>query len=206
MGDFTVVRPRDDADAQQASDWCNDLVTELTKSGHTKIADVNDQTPPTTRHILNAFKPAALIFYFGHGDEHNWLTNQAKTLDDSNVSVTKGKAVVSIACKTACNLGPAAITAGAVAWLGFTGKVAVIRPHKTRDPIGNAIVGALACLGNRGTMQQARDEIAKRCDQLTIDYDTGQFSTHPEHFLGYFGSMVMRDHVDVQGTPSHRPL
>lgn len=208
MGSFAVVRPRDDADAQQASDWCDDLVTKLTGDGHSKIADVDDRMPPNTANIVAALGLLAvdLVCYFGHGDEHSWLTNQSSTVDASNVKAAQGKAVVSVACKTACNLGPAAITSGVVSWLGFTIKVVVMRPHKTVDPVGDAIVGGLSCLGGQGTMQQARDEIATNCGQLIDEFDTGRFSNFPEARLGYYAAMALRDHVVVHGTPSHQPL
>jgi hypothetical protein len=207
MSFFAIIRPRDDADAQQASGWADDLIQELVKRGHSKTTDIDDRTPPDVANIGSALSGSAhLICYFGHGDENSWLTSQSSTLNSSNAVRAKGKAVVSVACKTGCNLGPHAITAGVVSWLGFTIKVAIIAPHKNTDPIGTAIVDGVALLGSHGTMQQARDKMAANFDQLVTDYDTGRFKMHPGAEFGYFAAMSMRDHVVVHGRVNLQPL
>lgn len=207
MGVFSVIRPRDDAEARQSSDWCDALILELMRHGHRKGSDVDDRTPADVQHVLSALsRPADLVCYFGHGDGVSWRTSQTATLDTSSAHHTQGKAVVSIACRTACGLGPAAVTGGASSWLGFTIDVVVMAPHKTVDPFGDALVGALAGLGRGGTMQQARDEIAANLDGLADDFATGWLSSHPAASLGYFGSIAMRDHVVVHGQQQHVPL
>lgn len=207
MGWFGLVRPQDDRAARQSSDWADSLEKRLTALGHAKSIDVDDWTPADTSSILNALgSSAALLCYFGHGDESSWLTNGLVTIDASHMSAARSKAIVSIACKTACLLGPSAITAGVESWLGFTVKVAVISPHKGIDPIGDAIVEGLAVLGAKATMQQSRDEIAAQLDQVVTDYDTGKYSTHPAAPIGYFAAMCLRDHVVVHGNVSFQPL
>jgi hypothetical protein len=212
VGSFAIIRPRDDQQARQASDWADELIKQLTAGAHRRIADIDDRTPPDAANILGALAGSSdLVCYFGHGDENSWLTGQLPTLDTGSATAAKGspangRAIVSVACKTGCNLGPAAITAGVQAWLGFTTKIAAIKPHKTTDPIGSAIVDGLALLGNRGTMQQARDQLASNFDQLVTDYDTGRYMMHPEAEIGYFAAMAMRDHVVVHGTVSFQPL
>jgi len=212
MGDYAIIRPKDDKSSQQASDWADDLIRKLNAAGHVKIGDVDDWSPANTKNILALLSGSAdLVCYFGHGKENRWLTSNSATLDTGNVTGAKGqpangRAIVSIACKTSCQLGPAAITAGVQAWLGFTIKVKVIAPHNFIDPIGDAIVNGLAVLGNQGTVQQARDELAANLGQLVIDYDTGQYAQHPEAEIGYFAAMSMRDHVVVNGTANIQPL
>jgi hypothetical protein len=208
MGSIIIIRPRDDAASQQASDWADDLVKKLIKNGHTIAADVNDQTPPNKGKIASAINKAAdVIFYFGHGDEDSWLTNWKSTLDASNVSSANGKTVISVACKTACKIGPNAITAGVKSWLGFTINVAVISPHKNADPIGDAIVKGLALLGSKATVQRARDEIALLLAQVKDDYDAnGKYHKHPEARLGYYAAMALSDHVVVHGNVNLQPL
>jgi len=207
MGDFIVVRPRDDAPARQASDWCDTLSTQLIAVGHSKSADIDDSSPPDTATICAAIGGIGdLICYFGHGDETAWLTGGAVTIDAGNVASAGGKAVVSIACKTARDLGADAVTAGVACWLGFTIKVPVIVPHRTRDPFCDAIVDGLASLGMHKSMQQARDDIFSNLDQLAEDFDTGSLRSHPASALGYFSAMCLRDHVVVHGNSAHRPL
>ncbi|WP_447600333.1 C25 family cysteine peptidase [Nitrospira sp. Nam80] len=200
MSKFIVIRPKDDAIAQQASVWCDDLVQKFSKNRHTKVNDVDDGAPPDTGNIVLALQAGAdLICYFGHGDENSWLTNFKATIDNTNIRNANQKAVVSVACKTACVLGPTAITAGIVSWLGFTIKVPVMTPHKNRDPIGEAIVDGLALLGNHLTMQEARDRIADNCDKLIVEFDTGTLRNHPGNLIGYYAAMSVRDHVVVHG-------
>lgn len=207
MGHFIVVRPKDDAVSQQASDWCDQLVSRFTPKSHILAQDVDDTTPADRVNIQSALgTTASLVCYFGHGDENSWLTHSAPTIDAANVAAAGGKAVVSIACKTACNLGPTAITGGAVAWLGATINVPVISPHRTIDPFGDAIVDGLSCLATGGSMQDARDAISANCDALVTSFDTGPMSTHPARSLGYYAAMALRDHLVVHGSPKFVPL
>jgi hypothetical protein len=210
VGSFTIIRPSDDANARQSAHWGDVLIGKFTANGHTKGADVDGRTgrtPPNTKNIVAAVSAKTdLVCYFGHGDEDSWLTSSAPTLDASNVVSANGKAVVSVACKTGCNLGPAAITGGAIAWLGFTIKVAIIAPHKNIDPICDAIVDGLNCLSNHRTMQEARDDISTNFDQLASDYDTGKYKSHPASEFGYFAAICLRDHVVLHGATSCKPL
>jgi hypothetical protein len=208
MGDFVLIRPRDDAASQQASDWANDLINILNSKGHSVVVDVDDTTPPDATNIVTAVgKTADVVFYFGHGDETSWLTKGGSTLSASNASGIVAGAVVSVACKTGCSFGPSAITAGVRSWLGFTIKVPVIAPHKTKDPIGEAIVNGIAQLATQGTMQMACDEIVALLDQVVTDYDSGgKYSSHPGASFGYFAAMALRDHVVVHGSHSLKPL
>lgn len=207
MGDFTLVHPRDDAIARQASDWCQELAKQFQQNGHTLVSEVNDTTPPSQSNIVNCLGHRSdLICYFGHGDEDSWLTSGSPTIESANISSAANKAVVSIACKTGQNLGPSAITAGVVAWLGFTVKVAVNPIYKGSDPVGEAIVDGLACLGTGGSLQDAHDRMASNFDQLVQDYDTGSLSRIPDAGLGYFSCMIMRDRIVVHGNVNHTPL
>jgi len=207
MGDFIVIRPRDDGAARQASDWCDSLIKKFTKAGHYKHNDVDDHSPADKATISAALSGTGdLICYFGHGNETAWLTGGSATVDASNVGVASPKAVVSIACKTACLLGPDSVTSGIICWLGFTINVPVVSPHRTHDPFGDAIVNGLAGLGKGKSMQQVRDDIASNLDQLSVAFDTGALNSHPASTLCYFSAMCLRDHVVVHGNSAHKPL
>jgi len=207
MGTFTLIRPADDADAQQASDWADALSASLTADGHTKGTDVDSGTPADTVNVENAYKAKAnLICYFGHGDEDNWLTSSSPTLAGNALPACGAKAVVSVACKTGCKLGPAAVTAGVESWLGFTIKVAIIKPYRNVDPIGDAIVDGLEGLGKGDRMQDARDDIEANFGALVNHYDTGKYSGHPAAQFGYYAALALRDHVVLHGRASSKPL
>lgn len=207
MANLVVIRPRDDATTQQASDWCDALINRLSANGHTVVADVDDTSPPDTAQIHSALRHnCQLACYFGHGDRDSWLTAGTVTIDKSNVSAAARKAVVSIACKTGRNLGSDAITSGVRAWLGFTVRVPVLAPHKNVDPIGDTMVDALATLGSGRTMQDVRDAIERGFDRLADDYDTGPLSGRHDSVTGYLASIVLRDHVSLDGTGRFVPL
>jgi hypothetical protein len=207
VGTLVTIRPQDDLEAEQASDWCDDLTAELSAGGHVVVSDVVANTPPDEVQIKATLRQEAnLACYFGHGDEHSWLTDSVATIDKRNVQAAAGKAVVSIACSTGCNLGPDAIAAGVTAWLGFTLDLPIIRPHKNIDPIGEAIVSGLACLGTGGTVQEARDAIAANLGSLVSEFRSGYLRHHPGASAGYFATMAAMDRVVAHGSVHHQPL
>jgi hypothetical protein len=207
MGSYSLIRPADNRAALHSYDWAGVVDGVLTAAGHGKVHDVDSSTPANQANVAAALGGGAdLILYFGHGDENNWLTRGATTIDKSNVGAARRKCVVSIACKTGRSLGPDAITAGIECWLGFTIKVVVIAPYFNADPIGDAIAYAVNLLGSQRTMQQARDAMEANLDQVARDYDTGKYATHPSAVLGYFAAISMRDHVVVLGNARSQPL
>jgi hypothetical protein len=207
MPSFALIRPRDDKRSQQASDWGDLVSVAFVHAGHTKLVDVDDFSPADRAHIIPALgSPVTLICYFGHGTERSWLTGGASTVTAANFTWAVSKAVVSVACRTGCNLGPDAITSGVEAWLGFTINVAVIDPHKGVDPIGDAVVAALSVLAAGRTMQECRDQLYSELDAVATGYETGRFSTHPGAPLKYFVAIAMRDHLVLHGTASFQPL
>jgi len=207
MGSFVIIRPEDDAAALQASDWVNGLLNHLQTASHAASVDVDQHTPADLTNIAAAIKlPVDLVLYFGHGDVACWLTNGAATVNARDISFGHAPAVVSIACKTTAALGPAAIIAGAPAYLGFSIRVPVIAPHKNVDLIGNAIVDGLRTLANGGTMQRARDAIAANFDSLASALDTGPLSKHPAVGVAYYAAMALRDHIVLLGQSNHQPF
>ncbi|WP_324291069.1 hypothetical protein [Mycobacterium sp. Aquia_213] len=150
---------------------------------------------------------ARLVLYFGHGTSDEWTTSGTVTVDGSNVSAAKGKAVVSVACKTGRNLGPNAVNnGGIVAWLGFTIAVPVLPPHGMSDPIGDAIVNGVAKLAS-GTMADARAAIEAQLRLLADDYDTGgRYRDHPNADFCYFACGWLADNVSLSGNASFKPL
>lgn len=70
---------------------------------------------------VNASNPAT-VFLFGHGDEATvYGQDQDEELGVSGVSLMAKRFVVALSCSTAKALGPAAIKAGALGYLGFKG-------------------------------------------------------------------------------------
>ena len=209
MGDFAVVRPQDDGDAQQASDWCDELVRALAHKGHTSVGDVDGSSPATAANILTLLgKGADIVLYLGHGDENSWLTSGVPTITALNISAANSTTIVSVACKTGCNLAPAAITAGVTSFLAFTINVPIMAVHKNVDPIGEAIVDGLATLGGQASMQTARDAIASNLDNLIADFEPGgkYANPRPRGQMGYYAAMSLRDHIVLHGSTSHQPL
>lgn len=208
MSAFVIVRPQDDSAARQASDWCDALVAKFIAFGHTLVDDVDEATPAEAPEIERAMRAEArLVCYFGHGDRDAWHTDDQPMIDRGNVKAAAGKAVLSIACLTSRELGPDAVTAGVVTWLGFTIKVPVLVPHKNADPFGEAIVAALAGLASGATMGDVRDALVAACEQLVVEFDqSGRFHGHPAQPVGYYGALALQSHVSLHGAAAHRPL
>lgn len=180
---------------------------DLQAQGHLLISDIDDSSPADKSNIVAALKQTSdLVLYFGHGTEDSWLTNAKATADSSNISSASGKSVVSVACKTGRQLGPDAVTAGSTAWLAFTIKVPVISVYKTKDPLGEAIVDALAGLGRAKSVGDVRDDLVSNLDALVTEYDSGRYSCHPQATMAYFAVMALRDHVVALGKNRHVPL
>lgn len=211
MSSFSIIRPSDDPTTIQSSNWGKRL-TSILSSSHTLLNDVDSTTPANRTNVEAAYKSSAdLLCYFGHGEDNRWETKGVHTLESTSLPKTCPAAVVSIACKTGCTLGPAAITSGVSAWLGFTVKVGVIAPyasaHGSIDTIGDAIVNGLKVLDTGASMQDVRNEVEAELDKLVVAYDTGgTYSHHPDAAIGYFVAGYMRDHVVLHGKTGHSPL
>lgn len=209
MGEYAGICPCDDGNARRARDWYSRLNTELAHASHTQITYVDDATPATTANTLIALANARaqLIFYFGHSTSDEWTRKGIATVDRTNVWAAKGKAVVSVSCKSGRNLGPDAVSVGGVkAWLGFTIKVPVIPPYGPDDPTGDAIVKGLAALAF-GTMADARATLEAELRQSAIDYDTGgRHHHHPDALIGYFACGWLADNVSLSGDTTLNPL
>jgi hypothetical protein len=207
MGDFILIHPRDPGVGTTASNWARRFGANLTASGHFQTTEVDDSTPADSSHVAAALGgTGSLIGYFGHGDEDNWLTKGAPTVDSSHFVASAGKAVVSIACKTGCNLGPDSVTAGVQSWLGFTCQVAVVNTN-SRYPSGDAIVAGLSVAGASKTMREVHDQVYSELDQVMQDYDFGgKFDGHSTAALGYFSALAMRDHLVLHGASNFAPL
>ena len=206
-----MIRPEDDPTTVQSSTWGRRLKSVFSMA-HSLAKDVVKRTPADSLNVQAAYKSGGdLLCYFGHGEADCWETGGAPTLQSISLPPTCPSAVISIACKTGCQLGPDAITAGVMSWLGFTVKVGVIAPyaslHGSVDTIGDAIVNGLKVLGTGASMQDARDEIEIELDKLVDAYDTGgAYSHHPDASIGYFVAAYMRDHVVLHGKSSLCPL
>jgi hypothetical protein len=211
VGRYIIVRPQDDAASIRAGNWAALLIHHPDFTGHTLVQDVDgfpyaaDQTV-----IVSAVSQAAeIVLYFGHGRSDAWTTNDQVTIDSTNVTALKGKAVVAVACKSGLNLAADAITGGVSAYLGFGVKVVIPARTPNGDPIGDAFVEALAELGTGETMQQVSDTVAKRFADLADDYDTGSLSGKHNSLMGYLATRVIADHVILQaaqGMASLAPL
>ncbi|MGO4502558.1 MULTISPECIES: hypothetical protein [unclassified Dyella] len=205
VGQLALVVPRDDAAARQACDWADDLVARW--PSHAVASRVDDRSPANrqTIQLLLASK-ADLTLYFGHGNTRAWLTLGRVTMGVAAVAAGAGTAVVSVACETGQRLGPQAVTAGVIAWLGFTIRVPVMPTHKGLDPIGDALVDGLEVLGKAQSMQVARDAVVSALDRTVDSFRNGSLASHPGAALGYYAAMCLRDHVVIHGNAAHVPL
>ncbi|GAT03711.1 C25 family cysteine peptidase [Mycolicibacterium fortuitum] len=209
MGEYVGICPRDDGHSRIASDWYTRLSDRLKRSGHIEkyyLSDKRGADYSTIRIALAEVGPG-LVLYFGHGTADAWTVQGKAVTHSSDAAVAKGKAVVSVACKTGRNLGPDAVNGGVVAWLGFTIPVPTIAPHGRLDPLGDAIVDGIAQLGNGGSMADARAALEAELRALSDEYRSGgRFSHHPNAVIGFWACGWLADNVSLAGATAWRPL
>jgi len=74
-------------------------------------------------------KPVDFIIHYDHGNSFTIYGQNSNSkdpiIDISNVALLKGKATSTFSCETATGIGPLAISAGAKAYLGYSGPVGV---------------------------------------------------------------------------------
>ena len=210
MGAYVLIRPEDDARAEQVSEWADALSSGRGFSRHTCAGDVRARTPADVSQILGALQqPASLILYFGHGDERSWTTSDVATVTVRNVQAAVGKAVVSIACRTSVRLGPSAVAKkkGVRSWLGFTIDFPVPAPYRYADVFGESMVRALDRLGRGDSMRETRDAISNEFDSLVTDFGKGGRRRRDYNAQNYYYSaMAVRDKCVVHGSKVYRPL
>ena len=205
MSEVGYVRPGGDSSAADLADWAARLRALLEQVGHRTLVDVSVQTPcdrPTCEAALAS--PVSTLFFFGHGDEDALLrTAQEPIIDDSNVSMGCGKALVSVACEAGLQFGPKAVQGGVRAHLGWN--VLLLWLASARLDYGEAIVHPLSLFGRGSSVSEVADELKRSLNEIARRYRT-TWSHDPNAKIAYYAAAAAAGQVAVDGDRRMRPL
>jgi len=139
---------------------------------------------PSDRRPLVNLPAGDLILGAGHGSPSEFYGHNNELLWDSlHLPNAKGKVVVLVSCETAQELGPALISHGATAFVGYYEDVlwvadaeAWATPWKDKfaEPVMGPIVQSIACLFDGKTVQQAYD-LQRSLLQQNLAQETDEF-------------------------------
>jgi len=211
MGTVLLIRPNnanDDA-AADLYDWGSAFLAEVQHQGHT-VVELDDTSPcdrATVDHAL-ANAGADLVAFFGHGIDDALLGGFHASVIDANSAGATGTSLVAVACKAGLNLGPAAITSGFDAFLGWNCVLIWITPPAGRSKLGEAITEGLLELARGGDMAAMRTALADKLADVAQHYDTGPGANDPEPdcTIGYLGALAAAAHIALDGDATATPL
>ncbi|VVB61406.1 Uncharacterised protein [uncultured archaeon] len=118
---YLVTRPEHDTTTHYLSYWNKEMINAAQKKGM-KVLDLNreDANRQKFESMITKMSPN-LVVLNGHGDD-NTVTghnNQPLVKAGENENLLKSKIVYALSCRSAKNLGPKSIEAGAISYTGF---------------------------------------------------------------------------------------
>ena len=121
MNSILFTRPEHDPTTHYLSHWCKESII-LAESKGVKVLDLNREkaTKIEVENRLTKFSPK-LVVLNGHGNE-NTVTghkNEPLITINDNEKLLKDKIVYAISCRSAKNLGPKSVSAGAINYSGY---------------------------------------------------------------------------------------
>jgi hypothetical protein len=200
MSDLSLVRPSNDPAAAELSDWAASLIPDITASSH-KYTDRKGAGATRTAVETELTKSRATLF-FGHGLKSRLQGYSSDVVDVANIGKAAGNIVIAIACWSAVTLGPASISSGIDAYLGFDEALVWI----TRDP--DRQFGPAATSGPRDMITTGSDiaacaaRLQQQFDAVFQYYRTGAGASGRDAVLGWLAGTWNKAHVVKHGSGS----
>ncbi len=121
MNTILFTRPEHDPTTHYLSNWSKESIV-LAESKGIKVLDLNREKAikSEVENRLTKFSPD-LVILNGHGNE-NMVTghkNEPLLIVGGNEKLLKNKIIYAISCRSAKNLGPKSISAGAINYTGY---------------------------------------------------------------------------------------
>lgn len=121
MKTILFTRPEHDSTTHYLSHWSKESIV-LAESKGIKILDLNREkaVKSEVENRLTKFSPD-LVVLNGHGNE-NMVTghkNEPLIIAENNENLLQGKIIYAISCRSAKNLGPKSVHAGAINYSGY---------------------------------------------------------------------------------------
>lgn len=133
-----ITRPEHDDTTHYLSNWSKKII-DIAENKNIKVFDLNREKAIRTNVEVRLRKLSCnLTFFNGHGD-FNVITghnNEPIIIGGENEGLLKSKIVYAISCKSAKELGPRSVKAGAVSYTGFDDDfIFVYEPENISRPL-----------------------------------------------------------------------
>ena len=138
MTEMLITRPEHDKTTHYLSNWSKEII-DIAEDKNIKVFDLNREKAIRTNVEVRLRKLSCnLTFFNGHGD-FNVITghnNEPIIIGGENEGLLKSKIVYAISCKSAKELGPRRVNAGAVSYTGFDDDfIFVYEPENISRPL-----------------------------------------------------------------------
>ena len=138
MTEMLITRPEHDKTTHYLSNWSKKII-DIAENKNIKVFDLNREKAIRTNVEVRLRKLSCnLTFFNGHGD-FNVITghnNEPIIIGGENEGLLKSKIVYAISCKSAKELGPRSVKAGAVSYTGFDDDfIFVYEPENISRPL-----------------------------------------------------------------------
>jgi hypothetical protein len=198
MSKLALVRPANDPAAVELASWSSWLIPDIAASSHSH-SDLHGSA--VTRAAVEADMSASRVtLFFGHGFKSRLQGYTSDVLDLSNISKSWDRIVVAIACWSAVTLGPAAISAGADAYLGFDEAMVWLTgdPDKRFGPAATSGVRKMITSGS--DIAACATTMKSEFDSVFAFYKTGAGSGSPNAVLGWLAADWDKQRLTQLGT------
>ena len=138
MTEMLITRPEHDKTTHYLSNWSKEII-DIAEGKNIKVFDLNREKAIRANVEVRLKKLSCnLTFFNGHGD-FNVITghnNEPIIIGGENEDLLKSKIVYAISCKSAKELGPRSVNAGAVSYTGFDDDfIFVYEPENISRPL-----------------------------------------------------------------------
>jgi len=138
MTEMLITRPEHDKTTHYLSNWSKEII-DIAEGKNIKVFDLNREKAIRTNVEVRLRKLSCnLTFFNGHGN-FNVITghnNEPIIIGGENENLLKSKIVYAISCKSAKELGPRSVNAGAVSYTGFDDDfIFVYEPENISRPL-----------------------------------------------------------------------
>ncbi|MCK5211633.1 hypothetical protein KAJ89_02935 [Candidatus Parcubacteria bacterium] len=168
-----ATRPSHDITTYFISAWCKEVV-DFAKSRKYEVFDLKkrkaNRKEITSR--LKKLKPDFVIFN-GHGNEYVVAGHNDEALIEAGVNeaILKSKIIYALSCRSAANLGPASIKAGAIAYIGYSADFIFFHRKKTISrPLNDKVAKLFLYPSNLLTMSILKGNECKQACENSKKY------------------------------------
>ena len=138
MTEMLITRPEHDKTTHYLSNWSKEII-DIAEGKNIKVFDLNREKAIRANVEVRLKKLSCnLTFFNGHGN-FNVITghnNEPIIIGGENENLLKSKIVYTISCKSAKELGPRSVKAGAVSYTGFDDDfIFVYEPENISRPL-----------------------------------------------------------------------